>query len=312
MTPLKLILGALVAAATVGVGVVAGLGIARLTEVDQDPVAASSDGDDSTKPADHDDSGVVVATEVATKTPAIDVRRVDWESLSYVVEEQGVDTEVTPTTEVDAEMGWGMSGQEFGDLDGDGNEDALVELYNIGPSVRPAAAFVVLATDDEPKGLATRRVQYPVFPSDNLQEVTIEGRRLRLRAEESGVGGSNATPPNDIVAAYELRAGALEEVSRTSTPKPDSIEGRFDAIVDAYLAKDPVELEALIGLESIDGLADPQTWADELSEQGCEGSGLMDLVPCVLTPTGQEDLSVMFEASSGEVLDAWVGDAGTD
>lgn len=335
MTVKKVALGALAIASAIVVGVVAGIAVARLSDGGDDRVtatggtastsehqeAASTTDDNRAEDDDEPESApttrnggtgnqpAVAAPTTSLVTPAppaTEVRSVDWEALTYVVEEQDTDIEITPTTDESAEMGWAMSGQEFGDLDGDGHEDALVKLYDIGPSVRPAAAFVILASDPQPKGLATRRVQYPVFPSGNIQEVRIEGRQLRMQAEDHGLGGSHGSPPNDVEATYELRNGEVVELSRTSTPKSDSIEGRFNAMVDAYLARDLPGVEALLG-GYVDRLGDPGSWQTDLDDPSCREGNDPTQVVCALHPEGGVQVMITIDRFDGEVTDVFVG-----
>lgn len=295
----RVALGTIAVASAVIIGVAAGLVISRVRG--SSGARVSTAGDLTTTPV----TGVA-GPKPTTSAPATDVRQIYWNSLTYVVEEQGADVEIRPTTDESAETGWAMGGQTFGDIDGDGHEDVLVELYNIGPSVRPAAAFVILAADPQPAGLATRRVQYPVFPSDNTQELKIDGRQLRLRAEDYGLGGSNGSPPNDVEATYELRNGEVVERSRTSTPKPDSIEGRFDAMVEGYLTKDRAGVEALLG-DRVERLGDPASWSSDLNDPSCSEGLDTTQVVCALSPQDEQQVMITIDRFDGEVIDVFVG-----
>lgn len=149
------------------------------------------------------------------------IRQTDWASLTYEVDDPYGTSPIVPTREEYPEQGWVFADAVYGDLNGDGREDALVVLRKVGHSTQPLDLFAMVAGDEPMRGLERRRLTVMLFPSDNPPTYSIVDSQIRLTGEERGNATQEASPELDVSVVAVVRDGTLVELERTVTPKPD-------------------------------------------------------------------------------------------
>lgn len=167
------------------------------------------------------------ATQPPTPTvPTRDVHTFDFENMSYETRDarggaieliELVGGSMPGPFDEDPVGGAEFGRVEFGDIDGDGVDEAVVQLFRIGNSAQPVYFFLVgQDTPLDPVPLRTS-VQVRGFPSDFVPTARIEGEQLVVNHEALSdrfeEGESMASPGLELTTTYRYDGDRLIEVN---------------------------------------------------------------------------------------------------
>lgn len=184
----------------------------------------------------------------APACPAI--RDIDWMNRSYVyfdsLGENGheiflrngrFEGQEDPDDEFSAQLWYAAFGPVYGDLTGDGQDEAVITLaYEDGGSEPPSwvKAFTIrncqvvqlTSVPQENHGLDALHLNL----ASGLYNARIENRRLVVERWDMGDGNGHGSPHNVVTEHWQMRGGELVEDVRARTLRPwrPGIDGRHE------------------------------------------------------------------------------------
>lgn len=198
----------------------------------------------------------VAAVSTALASAQDGIRSVDFENFTYDAEFCGgesrrritvKDGEFSEEKEVDGyidRMYFSVFGLTYGDLDGDGADEAVVvSICNTGGTGNFTEAYVFTMRNGEPKRIVTLEGGDRAY--GGIREVRVEKGELVVETSDPGEFGGACCPELVITRRYKLKGRTLQE-----SGKPDRRElypaervkfeaGAFSADIQIKLNADP-------------------------------------------------------------------------
>lgn len=154
-----------------------------------------------------------------------DIRKVDFKNFTYQVEFCQTeasdkitvsDGEFFEEKEVDGYTDrrfFSVSGFTYGDLDGDGEDEAVViSVCNTGGTGNFTEAYVFKMSGGEAKRVVTLEGGDRAY--GGLREIMIEDGKMIVEASDPGEMGGACCPEAVVTRTYRLKNGTLEEIGR--------------------------------------------------------------------------------------------------
>ncbi|MCO6510128.1 MAG: hypothetical protein J5I65_04985 [Aridibacter famidurans] len=196
--------------------------------------------------------------------PQADIRSVDFNNFTYEVEfcQTEVSNKIAVSNgefyeekEVDGYTDrrfFSVSGFTYGDLDGDGKDEAVViSVCNTGGTGNFTEAYVFTIRGREVTRIVTLEGGDRAY--GGLREVRIEDGKMIVEASDPGEMGGACCPEEVVTRTYRLKGGSLEEIGKPERRElyPASRvafeKGAFSATLDIDLGDDPGIRRFVIG-----------------------------------------------------------------
>ncbi|HUF03947.1 MAG TPA: hypothetical protein VMM38_07205 [Aridibacter sp.] len=209
-------------------------------------------------------AAILIAISSLAALAQADIKKVDFRNFTYEVEfcRTEISDKITVSNgeffeekEVDGYISrrfFSVSGFTYGDLDGDGNDEAVViSVCNTGGTGNFTEAYVFKVSGGEAKRVVTLEGGDRAY--GGLREIRIEDGKMIVDASDPGQFGGACCPEGVVTRTYRLKRNTLEETgkperkelfpaSRVEFEKDD-----YSATLDVDLASDPGIRRFVIG-----------------------------------------------------------------